>query len=134
MLKIAPDGSAKQEMWRNSSMDNRMGGFVLLNGNIYGSDDSNKAWWCLDWKTGKELYSEKIITRGTVISADGMLYFYGDTGEMALVKPLPSGFRKVSMFKIPYGSAQHWAHPVIANGRLYVRHGNSLMVYDIRQK
>lgn len=134
MLKISEDGSEKQELWRNSSMDNRMGGFVLLNGTIYGADDSNKAWWCLDWKTGKELFSEKVVQRGTTISADNMLYFYGDTGEMALVEPLPQGFKKVSSFKIPYGANQHWAHPVIVDGRLYVRHGTSLMVFEVKAK
>ena len=134
MLKISADGSAKQEVWRNASMDNRMGGFVVINGNIYGSDDSNKAWWCLDWKTGKELYSEKILGRGNIIFSDGMLYCYSDAGEVALVQPLPAGFKKISSFKVPYGSAQHWAHLVIANGRLYVRHGNSLMVYDSKKK
>ena len=134
MLKIAPDGSEIQEMWRNISMDNRIGGFVLVNGNIYGADDLNKAWWCLDWKTGKELYSEKITNKGNIIYADGMLYCYGDNGEIALVEPLLSGFKKISTFKVPYGSAQHWAHLVIARGRLYVRHGNSLMVYDINKK
>jgi outer membrane protein assembly factor BamB len=134
MLEIVPDGSAKQEIWRNTSLDNRMGGFVLVNGNIYGSDDSNKAWWCLDWKTGKEIHSEKITNKGTIIFSDGMLYCYGDGGEIVLVQPLPEGFKKISSFKVPYGSAQHWAHLVIADGRLYVRHGNSLMVYDIKKK
>jgi outer membrane protein assembly factor BamB len=134
MLNVAPDGTSVQEVWRNASMDNRMGGFVLLNGNLYGSDDSNKGWYCLDWKTGKVLFSEKVVNRGTTIAADGMLYFYGDTGELALVEPLPQGFKKISAFKIPYGSAQHWAHPVIVDGKLYVRHGNSLMVFDIKSK
>lgn len=134
MLKIAPDGSTKQEMWRNTSLDTKIGGVVLVNGKIYGSDDSNKAWWCLDWKTGKEVYSGKITNKGNIIFADGMLYCYGDNGEVVLVQPLPDGFKKISSFKVPYGSNQHWAHLVIANGRLYVRHGNSLMVYDIKKR
>jgi outer membrane protein assembly factor BamB len=134
MLKIAPDDSAKQEIWRNAVLDNRMGGFVLVNDKIYGSDDSNKLWWCLDWKTGKEIYSEKITNKGNIIYADGMLYCYGDNGEIVLAQPLPDGFKKMSSFKVPYGANQHWAHPVIANGRLYVRHGSSLMVYDVRRK
>jgi outer membrane protein assembly factor BamB len=134
MLKIAADGSAKQEVWRNISLDNRMGGVVLVNGNIYGSDDANKAWWCIDWKTGKDIYSEKITNKGTIIFADGMLYCYGDSGEIVLAEPSKEGFKKISAFKVPFGANQHWAHLVIADGRLYVRHGNSLMVYDIKKK
>ncbi len=133
MLKVAADGSSVTELWRNTSLDNRMGGFVLLNGIIYGSDDSGKAWWSLDWKTGKELGSEKPVNRGTIISADGMLYCYGESGEIALVEPLSTGYKKISSFKVPFGANQHWAHLVIANGRLYVRHGTSLMVYNLKQ-
>ncbi len=133
-LKLAADGSAKQEMWRNSSIDNRMGGFVVLGDRIYGSDDSNKGWYCVDWKTGDDIHGEKMMGRGTTIWADGMLYCYSDVGEMALVKPTADGFTKVSSFEVPYGEAQHWAHPVITDGKLYIRHGGSLMVYDISKK
>jgi len=133
MLKIAVDGSRVQEIWRNTYIDTRMGGFIVVNGLIYGSDDSGKAWFCLDWKTGKEIYSEKLTGKGNIIFSDGMLYCYGENGEVVLAQPLPSGFKKVSSFKVPYGSAQHWSHLVIKNGRLYVRHGNSLMVYHIKK-
>jgi outer membrane protein assembly factor BamB len=133
MLQLSPDGSSVKEVWRNAAMDNRMGGYVLLNGKLYGSDDSNKAWYCLDWKTGKTLGSGQPTGRGTIISADGMLYCYSDKGEMALVLPTNDGLTKVSAFKIPYGSDQHWAHPVIAGGKMYVRHGNSLMVFQLKK-
>ena len=134
MLKLADDGSCVQEVWRNTNLDNRMGGFVLVNGKIFGSDDSGKAWFCLDWKTGTPMYSEKITGRGNIIFADGMLYLYGDNGEVVLAEPLLNSFKKTSLFKVPFGTDQHWAHLVIGDGRLYVRHGNSLMVYDIRKK
>jgi len=133
MLRLSPDGNSVQEIWRNTSLDNRMGGFVFMNGKIFGSDDSNKAWFCVDWKTGVDMYSDKITGRGNIIAADGMLYLYGENGEVVLAKPGPNDFKKISSFKVPYGEAQHWAHLVIHNGRLYVRHGNALMVYDISQ-
>ena len=134
MLKLADDGSSVQEVWRNTNLDNRMGGFVLVNGKIFGSDDAGKAWYCLDWKTGTPMYSEKITGRGNIIFSDGMLYLYGDNGEVVLAEALPDSFKKAGVFKVPFGTDQHWAHLVIKNGRLYVRHGNSLMVYDIRKK
>ena len=133
MLKVAPDGNSVSEVWRNTNLDNRMGGFVLVNGKIFGSDDSGKAWYCLDWKTGVVMYSEKITGRGNIIYADGMLYMYGENGEIVLAEPLANSFKKVSAFNVPFGKDQHWAHLVIANGRLFVRHGGSLMVYDIRK-
>ena len=91
------------------------------------------AMFILDWKTGKDVYSEKITGRGNIISADGMLYLYSDNGEVVLAQPTSTGFTRVSSFKVPFGSAQHWAHLVIKDGRMYVRHGNSLMVYSIKK-
>jgi outer membrane protein assembly factor BamB len=134
MLKVANDGNSVQEVWRNTSIDNRMGGFVLVNGKIFGSDDSGKAWYCLDWKTGTNMYSEKITGRGNIIYADGRLYLYGDNGEVVLAEPLANSFKKVSAFMVPFGADQHWAHLVIGHGCLFVRHGGSLMGYDIRKK
>ena len=53
-------------------------------------------------------------------------------GNLGLVKASPEGFELVSSFKIELGKAQHWAHPVINDGLLYMRHGGVLMAYDIR--
>jgi outer membrane protein assembly factor BamB len=134
MLKIAYDGSAKQEVWRNPSPDNKMGGFVVAGNVIYGSGDMKKAWYGIDWNTGNTLFTdETLMGKGVIIYADGMLYCYSDEGEVALVKPGAAGLQKAGSFQVPFGEAQHWAHPVIAGGRLYVRHGSSLMVYEIKQ-
>ena len=134
MLKLSADGNSVTETWRSTSIGNRMGGFVVLNGKIFGSDDSGKAWYCTDWKTGTDMYSGKVTGKGNIISAEGLLYLYGDNGEIVLAQPTPFDFGKIASFKVPFGTAQHWSHLVIKNGRLYVRHGNSLMVYDIRKK
>ncbi len=133
MLQLSADGGTVKELWRNASMDNRMGGYVLLNGKLYGSDDSNKGWFCLDWKTGKELGTSTFTGKGNIINADGLLYCYSDKGEVALASPTASGFARLGGFKVPFGTDQHWAHLVIAKGKLFVRHGSSLMVYNIKK-
>jgi hypothetical protein len=66
-----------------------------------------------------------------VISADGMLYCYSEKGFMHLVKPNPETFELVSSFEITSGTGTHWAHPVIYDGVLYLRHGDALMAYKI---
>jgi len=134
MLKLSPDGSSVEKVWKSNDLDSRMGGMVLLDGKIYGMGDKIKGLHCLDWKTGKELAFHKMNGKfGSIISADGLLYTYDESGAVELIEPTLAGFKKISSFKVPYGSSQHWAHPVIENGRLYIRHGNSLMVYDIRK-
>lgn len=133
MLQISDDGTKVTEKWRNESLDNQIGAVVLVNEFIYGSGQKDAAWQCLDWKTGEVKQKSKEIAKGNIISADGMLYVYSEKGEVALIKPLEGGFKIVSKFKISLGLEQHWAHLVINNGILYVRHGNVLMAYDIKE-
>jgi len=132
MLKLNEDGSKVNQIWYSETMDSRMGGAVYLNGHIYGSGDSNREWQCIDWNTGKVVYESKEIGNGAVITAEGMLYAYSQRGELALMKPEASSFEVINKIKISVGSGQHWAHPAINSGRLFIRHGNTLVAYKIR--
>ncbi len=133
MLRLSEDGKSITELWRDESLDDKMGGMILLDGRIYGSGDANKKWFCIDWKTGKELYSSKMLKPGNIIYSDGLLYCYGTGGNVGLVNPETNDYSLISSFEVPYGENYHWAHLVINDKRLYVRHGTSLMVYDIAE-
>ena len=131
-LDLNADGSKATKAWFSQKMDNRIGGAVVVNGYIYGSGDQNRQWQCIDWKTGEQKYESKAISSGNVIYDDGMLYIYSDRGEIALVEPKTDGFNVISKTKLVMGSAQHWAHLVINDGRLYLRHDNTLIAYKIK--
>lgn len=131
MLKLSEDGTSVEELWTNTSLDNQMGGAILQDGRIYGGGQKSKALICLDWNTGKELFSTKDVQKATTIFAEDILYCYDDRGFVALVNPNENEFEVISSFKVPYGKKQHWAHLVIYNKKLFVRHGTSLMVYSI---
>lgn len=131
-LDLSTDGSSVQKAWFNEMLDSRMGGIVMLDGYLYGSGDNAREWRCVDWKTGQEKYASKELTKGVVIAADGMLHCYSERGELALVQATPSAFELISKTKVELGSDQHWAHPVINNGKLFVRHGNALIAYKIK--
>jgi outer membrane protein assembly factor BamB len=130
-LQISPDGSSVTEEWRNSDLDNQIGGAVLIDGYIYGSGHRNRFWFCIDWQTGETKYQSRAIDKGTVIFADGRLYCYTERGELALVNPSPEEFKITGQTMITLGSEQHWAHLVINERILYLRHGNALMAYKI---
>lgn len=137
MLDLSADGTAIRRRWLTDVLDCHHGGVVLLDGCIYGSNWLSNAsgnWICLDWDTGKVRYdNDWQNNKGPVIAADGMLYCWDeDEGDVALVKATPSGFDPVSTFKVTVGKGKFWAHPSIANGRLYLRHGQSLQAHDIR--
>ncbi len=131
MVKLADDGKSTTEVWRNETLDGRMGGFIVLGDKIWGPGDKGVKWYCLDWNTGEELVVESLIKKGNITYADGMLYLYGEDGKVALANPSDASYNIVSQFRVPYGEDQHWAFPVIYDKKLYVRHGTSLMVYDI---
>jgi len=130
LLRLTKGGRAVEKVWSHE-LDSKMGGAVKLGNYVYGSGEKNRYWYCIDWTTGETKYKANKIGVGDIIAADGMLYCYSDKGEMALVKAGATAFDVVSQFKITMGTDQHWAHPVIHKGVLYVRHGNTLMAYKI---
>ena len=138
MLELSEDGTKASVAWVNTDLDVHHGGVVRIDGYIYGSNwlnNNDGNWVCVDWNTGKTMYEEKWFNKGSIIAADGMLYCYEEKGgNLGLVKASPDGFDVVSSMKITQGKGQHWAHPVINDGRLYMRHGDVLMVYDIKAK
>ncbi len=134
MYELSEDGMSITRKWTDKELDNHHGGVVLVDGYIYGTTHNGK-WVCLYFDTGEVKYKVDGIGKGSVSYADGMLYCYEEKeGVLALVRPTPEKFDVVSSFKIEMGTDQHWAHPVICDGRMYIRHGDALMAYDVKIK
>ena len=134
-LRLAPDGAGVEQAWADKTLDVHHGGVVLVGGYIYGASwmgNNNGNWICLDWKSGQVKYDTQWKGKGCIVAADGMLYCYNERGDVALVEATPAGFKPVSSFPVTAGGGEHWAHPAIADGRLYIRHGGALLAYDIR--
>jgi outer membrane protein assembly factor BamB len=137
MLTMDSTGTSVAEKFIDHTLDNHIGGLVISDGYIYGSNwfnNSNGRWVCMNWDTGEIKYVADWDSKGPVVMADGLLYAYNEKGNVGLIKPDPDGFHVISQFKITKGSGPHWAHPFIADGKLLVRHGEVLMVYDIKEK
>ena len=139
MLQLADDLKSVSVVWRTDVLDTHHGGYVEVNSTIYGSNwiNNNQGNWCaIDWNTGAAGYEtawQGGKGKGSIIAADGMLYCYDERrGAVALVRPNPAKFDIVSEFRITKGVGPHWAHPVIVNGVLYIRHGFALMAYKVR--
>ena len=136
MLKMDSLGTSVSVKWIDHTLDNHHHGLVEYDGKIYGSNwKSNRdgKWVCLDWETGEVEYVADWFTKGSMVFADGMLYVYDERwGNVGLVKPDPKGFNVVSTFKVNKGAGQHWAHLFIADGKMFLRHGDVLLVYNIK--
>lgn len=133
MIQLSEGGRKAEIVWEVPELDNMMGAMVKVGNFIYGSGSGYKerVWYCANWQTGEIKYKSKDLAVGALIFADNKFYCYSDKGEMALVKATPEKFEVVSKFMITKGTEQHWAHPVINKGILYVRHGDSLMAFKI---
>ena len=134
MIRLKDGGKAVEQVWSSVDLDSKSGHIVKIGDYAYGSGDYGKgSWYCVDWKTGEQLYKDRSIATGAIIAAEGMLYCYSEKGDMALVRATPEKFDMISKFPITLGTEQHYAHPVIYKGILYVRHGTSLMAYAIKE-
>ena len=136
LLALNENGTNVSPAWTDEVLDVHHGGVVLVDGYIYGSNwlsNSDGNWCCLDWNTGKKMYEEHWKCKGSIISAEGMLYVYDEkSGFVGLVRATPEKFDLVSSFRVRGGSGPYWSHPVINNGNLYIRHGEYLAVYSIK--
>ena len=130
-LKLSDDGTQITEIWKNGRCDNLMGGFVKVNDYIYTSGYEKRQYYTVETNTGAITDSVK-FDRGTINYADGMLYLYNEKGQMGLFKPNGTKMEQISSFKVTGGTKAHFAHPVICNGIMYIRHGKSLMAYKIK--
>lgn len=132
-LKLSDDGSSVTKEWEIKSFDSRMGGAVLIDGYLYGSGDSDRSWQCIEWKTGKRYYGSTDVAKGVVIAANNKLIGYSEKGELFLADAVPFSFKINSKTKVSLGTEQHWAHPVIHDNVLYIRHGSALIAYKISE-
>jgi len=132
-LKLSTDGSSITKEWEIKSFDSRIGGAVLIDGYLYGSGDNGRSWQCIDWKSGAQKYSSTDVAKGVTIAVNKKLIGYSEKGELFMADADPSAFKVISKTKVTLGSEQHWAQPVVNNGILYVRHGNTLIAYKISE-
>jgi outer membrane protein assembly factor BamB len=125
------DRCTAREVYFTKNMKNHHGGMVLVNGYLYGSNEGLLT--CLDFKTGKVLWENRRPGKGSIAYADGCLYYRNEGGPISLVEANPKKYVERGRFEQPERSGHSaWAHPVIANGRLYIQDQGLLLCYDVK--
>lgn len=134
MYKLNAAGTASSRAWASKEMDNHHGGVVEVDGFIYGSRDKFRVhpWPVLEWSTGKMVGGAPFVKKGAVLYADGKLIGYGENGQVGLATIDKGALKEVSSFRLKQGDQEHWAHPSLANGVLYIRHGNALVAFQVK--
>ena len=140
LVKIDAENKPR-EVYFNKNMKNHHGGVLLVGDCLYGYSDG-VGWTCLDFKTGEIVWNERGgLGKGCLTCADGMLYCLDEgSGEVALVEASPKGWNAVSRFKLAAQSKHRspsgriWTHPVVCNGKLYLRDQELLSCYDVKSE
>ena len=131
-FRISKNGDkwTTEELYANKNINNHHGGVVLLGDHVFGS--SGGTFRCLDIKTGELAYAGRSAGKGSTVYADGHFYLRSESGSIALIEASPDELREKSRFDQPHRSAKRaWPHPVVANGRLYLRDQDLLLCYDV---
>jgi outer membrane protein assembly factor BamB len=142
LVKLSKDGDGVKadEVYSTKTMQNHHGGMILLDGCLYGANGGNGggSLVCLEFNTGNVLWDERDdperrAPKGSVALADGRLYYRTEKGPMLLIEPSPKEYLERGRFDQPdRTSLPAWAHPVIANGKLYVRDHDLLLCYNVK--
>lgn len=139
LFKVNPDNTT-EDVWVNTVMKNHHGGVVKVGDHLYGFSDGGGL-ICQDWKTGEMVWNEKgqFTSKGSVHVADGHLYALNEEdGTLTLVEASPSGFKQKGQFKLDPQSPNRnpkgkvWTHPVVLNGKLYLRDQEFIVCYDVK--
>jgi len=140
-LQVSGNECSVKMQWHNETLDNKQGGIILLDGRLYGYAETQSnvgPWMCIDFKSGETIFQDSPVRssykykNGCLTYADGRFYLFSDNGNMALAKPTDTGFEVTGRLRIKEpGKRQTWAHPVVHGGKLYLRYGDRLGVYNV---
>ena len=142
-LTKSPTGEfAAEEVWFSKSMENHHGGVILHDGALFGANGGNGGGYlaCLDVKTGEVLWNERDpdkrrVTKGSMAFADGRIYYRTEEGPIVLIEPSRKEYLERGRFDQPERTDKPaWGHPVIANGKMYIRDQDTLFCYDVKAK
>jgi outer membrane protein assembly factor BamB len=137
LVKLEASGSkvTAQPAYHERRLPGSNGGSIVLDGYLYGTNATSLL--CVDFETGAVKWQERGIGTAALAYADGRLYLRGEDGDVALAEASPAGYRERGRFTPAgapeRGQAKAWPHPVVANGRLYIRDLGTLWSYDIKR-
>ncbi|KAA5545489.1 PQQ-binding-like beta-propeller repeat protein [Roseiconus nitratireducens] len=132
----ASGGVTAEEIYFNPIMKNHHGGMILTDGYLYGAAGGNFGGFlvCLDFASGERQWAERDAPKGSLMMADGRLYLRVEDGTMILIEPNGDRYLERGRFEQPDRSQKPaWTHPVIANGKLYIRDQETLFCYDVKK-
>lgn len=134
LLELTPKGQHldAREVYFTREMRNHHASSVLIGDYLYGF--SSAILTAMRFDTGEVAWRNRSVGKGSVIFADDRLYLFSEQGAVGLAEASPAGYVEHGRFTIETGSLPTWSHPVVADGKLFLRDQDRLYAYDIRAK
>ena len=137
LSKDADGGIQAEEVYFSNRIQNHHGGMIVCDGCLYGANGGNGGGFltCLDFKTGEVLWSDRDAPKGSLAFADNRFFYRTEDGDILLIEPNREQFIEHGRFEQPDRTrSPAWTHPVVANGKLYIRDQDLLLCYDVKAK
>jgi outer membrane protein assembly factor BamB len=136
LLEMSPADAktpvAMKEVYFTRAMKNHHATSVLVGDHLYGFDSMILT--ALNFDTGQVAWQNRSVGKGSLVFADERLYLYSEGGVVGLAEASPTGYREHGRFQIKTGNLPTWSHPVVSDGKLFLRDQDTLYAYDVRAK
>lgn len=132
LLELSPNGKSidAREVYFTREMRNHHASSVLVGQHLYGF--SSAILTAMKFDTGEVAWRDRSVGKGSVIFADDRLYLFSENGVVGLAEANPAAYREHGRFQLRTGSRPTWSHPVVANGKLYLRDQDTIYAYNVR--
>jgi outer membrane protein assembly factor BamB len=131
-LTPGPDGVAARQVYFTPDMRNHHATSILIGDYLYGFSDS--ILMAMKFDSGQIAWRDRSVGKGSIVFADDRLYLYSEQGTVGLAEANPTGYREHGRFQIRTGSAPTWSHPIVSNGKLFIRDQDNVYAFDVRQR
>ena len=135
LLELTPTdktGMSARQVYFTREMRNHHASSILIGDHLYGFSDAILT--AMKFDTGEVAWRDRSVGKGSIVFADDRLYLYSESGVVGLAEANPAGYREHGRFSIQAGNLPTWSHPIVSNGKLFIRDQDNIYAYDIRQK
>ncbi len=134
LLELTPSAGAiaAREVYFTRDMRNHHASSVLIGDYLYGF--SSAILTAMKFDTGEVAWRDRSVGKGSLVFADERLYLFSERGVAALAEATPTGYREHGRFTLETGSLPTWTHPVVSNGKLFLRDQDAVYAYDVRSR
>lgn len=134
LLELTPSGNTMnaKEVYFTNEMRNHHASSILIGDHLYGF--SSAILTAMKFDTGEVAWKDRSVGKGSMVFADDRLYLFSERGTVAIAEANPAGYKEHGRFQLTTGSSPTWSHPVVANGKLFLRDQDNIYAYDVRAK